>query len=298
MAVVFSYRSDDSSFNARYSSGGKSGQVVATVTNAVDATAIGGRSVVFQTPASFQLLHWNAASNTPNSRSISVVMRYSPNYNGAPAGRRALWAISTGAGTTQPGILQMYHEVTTGALTIHATNEAGASSINFASFGNWTTGVSGDWYDFVFTWDGTTTANAVKFYIDAASFGTVTAGSALTSSWNNKYRRSILIGGGPTATASSGKLNELWIDDSILDPTSNVSLESGAGLLNGASRTSFMSDVAGSTLTSFDALNSTDPTEAKVESGTTYYINGVLKTGSLSASGGGGHCASQYSWSN
>lgn len=288
MAIVFSYRSGDAnSFDARYAGGRKTGTALGVgVTNAVDAGAIGGRSAQYTTPANWQEIVWDASANTPNNRTISVVMRYAPNYNGAPTGRRAIWSIHN-SGSTAPGTLQLYHEVTTGALTIHSVNESGGTAINFASFGNWTTNVSGTWYDIVFTWDGTTSANAIKLYIDSVAFGSsLTASLALTSSWTNMFRRSMTVGVTALATASSGKLNELVILDSVIDPTANVALESGNGLLNGASRTSLMSDVAGSTLTSFEGINSTDPGIANVKTSTNYIINGSSLTGSYSAVGG------------
>lgn len=290
MAIVFSYRSGDAnSFDARYAGGRKAGLTFGTgVSNAVDAGAIGGRSVQYTSPANWQAVEWSAEANTPNNRSISVVMRYAPNYNGAPAGRRALWGIQASGGTSAPNLLQLYHDLTTGALVIHSINELGTTAINFSSFGNWTTNVSGTWYDIVFTWDGTTSANAVKLYIDGVAFGsTLTASAALTASWTNMYRKVISVGVTATGTASSGKLNELVILDSVIDPTANVNLESGAGLLNGASRTSLMSDIAGATLTSFEGANSTNPGIGNVTNGTSYVINGVSYTGTLVSSGGG-----------
>lgn len=301
MALVYSYRSGDAAgYDARYSGGRKSGTALGTgVTNAVDAGAIGGRSVQFTTPTNWQEIVWDASANTPNNRTFSLLMRYAPNYSGAPAGRRALWAITSGGGTSAPGLLQMYHDLTSGALVIHSINELGSTAINFGSFGNWTTNVSGTWYDIVVTWDGTTTASAVKCYIDGVSFGSLTAAAALSASWTNLYRRALMVGLTPTATASSGKLNELVIWDSVIDPTANVDLESGVGLLNGASRTSLVSDVAGATLTSFEGINSTDPGIANVKTGTGYIINGISYTGTYAASGGGGsRAACQYGWSN
>lgn len=295
MAIVFAYRSDQNSFDARYATGKKAGTVVNTVTNAVDATAIGGRAVVFQTPGSWQLLSWDAALNTPNTRIMSILVRYLPNYTGSPAARRAIIGISSGSGATGPALFQLYHE-TTGQLVLHATNESATASINFVNMGAFSP-TSGTWYDIVIAWDGTTSANAAKVYLDASLLGQTTAGSAKTASWTNLYYESITVGLTPTATAASGKLNELVIFDTVIDGTASQNLESGTGTLNGASRTAFISDVAGATLTSFEGANSTDPGIANVKTGTSYIINGSSLTGTYAVSGGG-HCASQFNWSN
>jgi hypothetical protein len=101
---------------------------------------------------------------------------------------------------------------------------------------------TGVWYDVVFTWDGTTGANAAKLWIDGTNVGSRTATAAATSPRDSAYSHQIIIGGINGASLTRYVINEVVIWDEVIDPTS-VGLVGGTGSLDGASRTNFV-DVA------------------------------------------------------
>jgi hypothetical protein len=152
---------------------------------------------------------------------------------------------------------------------------------------------SGTRNDIGFSWDGTTTANSFKVYVDSVLLGSITPGTAFEAGWTNTYFKEIILGVSRAASAALHRTDELVIWDTVVDFTANVTLESGPGLLNGASRSSYVS------VSAFDGLQNTSPGDSNVKNGTTWYLNGVLQTGTeVAASGDGSHCASNLSWSN
>ncbi len=239
MAVVFAVRG--TSKDARFAPGGSTGVDVAnewTVT--ADGTAINGSSLV-PGASNRKALIWPGRFNTQNGRAFSILSRIKPNYSGAPAASKPLM-FQLYSCTGRLGRFEIVHTVTTGAITATIISSGGQTVIN-SSFGNWTTNVSGTWYDLVFTWDGTTTANALKFYIDAVSLGTLTASSAFSASWGNTWWSEICLGDTLAgALWASVPVEEGVIWDSVITPSS-VGLVSGTGSLNGAARTSLV-DVA------------------------------------------------------
>lgn len=298
MALIFSWRAGDNSLDARYSSYGKTGYgyAVGAISVAADAGAIGGKSVDLTNTAAFRSISWDG-KNFANGRAFSFNLRIKPNYSGAPAANRAYVQVSAGRATTAGLLVEIRHVVTTGNLVIFVSTDAGVAAVNAVSAGAWSP-TSGTWYDIGFAWDGTTTASSLKVYVDSALLGSITPTAALSSSLTRDSWKIISVGMNAAASSPASTVEEFSAWDSVVDFTSNVALESGNGLLNGASRTSYVSDVAGATLTSFDGLNSTDPGIANVKSGTSYFINGTSYTGTYAASGGGSHSASQYCWSN
>jgi hypothetical protein len=289
VAIVFAVRGD--SLDARYSSGGKTGTRTSStlvVPNTATTGALGGVAIDFNTVASSKAATWNASSNTPNGRAISANHGYVPQYSGAPSSRRAIINLSANSGRL--GEIELTHETTTGNINVTAINAAGTVCINAASAGAFSP-TSGTRYDISFAWDGTTTANSFKVYVDAALLGSLTPGTAFEAGWTNTYFKEIILGVSRASSAALHRTDELVVWDTVIDFTANVALESGNGLLNGASRSSYVS------VSAFDGLNSTDPGIANVASGTSYYINGTSYTGTMTASGGSTH-SSSYNWSN
>ena len=214
-----------------------------------------------------------------------MLVRWKPNYTGTPAANRGIWGLESGYGTSGGQAINIYHAATSGNIIAFVRSET-ANIINSVSIKNAWSPTSGTWYDLVITWDGTNTANAFKFYLDAALETSTTATGSWSASTTNEYFKGIAIGGNSSTIINAGYFNECVVWDTVIDPTVNQNLESGAGLLNGASRTSFVSDVAGATLTSFDGLNSTNPGVGNVKTGTSYYINGTSYTGTYTATSG------------
>jgi hypothetical protein len=284
MALVFAVRSDDANFYARYSTAGKSGvPLTSQVVRVVDAGAIGGYNYDFTSTAGGAKngLYFRGANFNYNAAGFSLSLRFKPNYTGVPAANRSLIGVGSVAGTSSGPSFYIHHASTSGNLIVTSRNAASTSVLNSVSFGAWSP-TSGTWYDLVLTWDYSVTAGAVKCYIDAASFGTQTAAGAFLPSGTFPTDGFMVISLGTSIQATAVySFGECVIWNEVIDPTANVALESGLGLLNGTSRTSFVSDVAGATLTAFDGLNSTNPGIANVKSGTGYIINGTSLTGTL-----------------
>lgn len=235
-SVVFGVRGTGT--DAYYSGGEKTGTRFnsGNISVTSNATPLSGSFIDLTTTGVVKFLSWSGVRNTSNQRSFSILLRFAPNYSGAPAGTRSLFCLNSGTGTSG-AYLELLHSVTTGNITITCKNETAAISLNAVSLGAWTTGVSGTYYDLCLLWDGTTTSGAVKCFIDNVSLGTGTAASALLSTWDNTYWKSICLGASPNATASSYKIDEFILWDGAIN-TSSVQLDSGLGALNGSSRTS------------------------------------------------------------
>ena len=274
--LVFAVRG---TLTARYSSGGATGFAsgAASVTVAADAGALSGSSIQWAANNSIKGVSWPGRSNTPNGRAISILFRYRPGYTGAPASNHSLFSLSTLGG--RGIIISVQHLTTSGNVSVTITNETQAAVLSAQSFGAWSP-TSGTWYDIVFTWDGTTAANAIKVYVDAALLGQATGAAEFTASWTNQYFDSILLGVVNAAgSINSGRVDEVVIWGNVIDPTA-VTLESGSGSLNGASRTSLVS------ATAFDGSTYTDPGIGNVRSGTGYTYAGSSLTGTLDVSSG------------
>jgi hypothetical protein len=264
MAIVFAVRGN--STDARYSNGGKT----PTKHNGAGVVAAPGSTLsgsYIDCMGTVKCLVYNGAKNTPNGRAISVLTRFSPPYTGAPISTRALWQIDAGAGNAAANI-RLSHVVTTGAIQIDGKNEAIATTFTTTSFGNWTGAVNGTYTDMVFTWDGTTTANAAKLYINGTLLGSLTAAAAMSASMTNEFYRSINIALTTNVLTSSMRLDEFVIWDTVIDPTA-VDLVSGVGSLNGASRTSLVN------VPIFDGQDWTAITHDQIKTGVTQTQAGV-----------------------
>lgn len=276
MGIVFAVRGN--SLTARYSTGSPNGfGTTSAVTSGVDAGALSG-SLIDLTANSGKCLVYSGSKNCGENRGFSILMRIKANYTGAPSALRVFFQVGLGRGGLGP-YLEFWHANSTGAVTGFGNNEANTRTFNSASFGNWTGITSGTYYDLFFQWDGTTTANAAKFFIDGTSLGTVTAAAALNASWKSEYFNPITIGSGNDVGTSNFKLDEFVIwDDSTINPTS-VTLVSGTGSLNGASRTSLVN------VSALDASVWTALAASHIESGQTQTQAGVVVTGTLTTGG-------------
>lgn len=272
MALVFAVRAN--SLNARYSSGTNVGfGTTSTVTSSADAGALSG-SLIDLTAATNKSLIYNGKANAGESRAFSVLLRLKSNYTGF-ANIRTLFQLGMGRGGTGP-FLEFWHANATGNITAFGNNEANTRTFNSATFGSWNP-TSGQYFDLFFSWDGTTTASAAKFYIDAVSLGNVTAGAALTSSWKSDYFNPIHLGSTQDVTTSNYFLDEFVIWDSVEVPT-NITLVSGAGgSLNGASRTSLVDCV------SIDKSSWTTLAASNIRLSSTQTQAGATVTGTLAS---------------
>jgi hypothetical protein len=275
MSIVFGVRGN--SVDARYSSGGKNGIKVGDTANIVintDASYLSGSNIGFS-GATAKALIWQGRRNTPNGRNISCLIRMSPTYTGSPASARALFP-GFYIGPDRLGRIEITHTAA-GNISVSVVNEAGTVIINAVTAAAWSP-TSGTIYDLVFTWDGTTTANSFKVYVDAVLQGSgITPTAAFTSSWSNEYFNAITFGQTATSVLPVCKVDEIVVWDTVITPSS-VALVSGTASLNGASRTSLVD------VTSFDGLSYTDPGIANVKTGTGYTQAGVSLTGTYDGS--------------
>jgi hypothetical protein len=279
MALVSAWNASGNSIHAIYAPGGKTGQLYSNGgTNAIsaDATAISGYSLAMTNAVTTKIAVWTARRNSSANRGQAFACRFSPTYTGAPAARKGIFSLSGSAGRGPQ--IDLQHE-TSGPINLTIKNEGLLFVVNAVNMGAWSP-TSGTWYDICVNLDGTTTANACKVTIDGTVLGSATLTTAFTSSWSNEFFGEIMLGATDLAAGAATQKYEEWAwYDTNVDFTANVALASGNGLLNGASRTSLISDVAGATLTVRDGYNTTDPGVSKVlTSAGTYIINGVTKT--------------------
>lgn len=265
-----------SSYDARYSYGAKHVKLNPTLlTQAVDAGALSGYTIQMTSTTQNMGIKYSGYTNCLPNRSFSSLIRIKNNYTGTPAANRVLFQLGYGAGNTGPNF-QVWHATTTGQVTIYCANEANTVCLNSVTFGVWAP-TAGTYYDIFVKWDGTTTANAVKVYIDGTLLGQATAGAALTSSWLSEYFDPILIGTGNAVSRRDFYLDEFVLWDGDVDPTS-VALVGGTGSLNGAARTNLVDAAA------FDGSTYTDPGAAQVKTGTGYTFAGAANTGTYDGS--------------
>jgi hypothetical protein len=261
------------SLTAKYSSGGKTGNVVTptgtTLAVTADGTALSGSGLVYSnTNDTIKFIEWPGRKNTPNGRTISVGLRHKPGYSGAPTARRAFWSISLG-GPRGP-IIELTHE-TSGNANITIKNETATLIANAVSLGAYSP-TSGTWDDLLLTFVGTNAANGINLYKGTTLLGSATATGSFTSSWTNEMFNSIILGASQLGAGTiRGSVDEFWISDGIDDPN-NMSLVSGPGSL-GTARASLLN------VSSFDGSNWTALSADKIVSPNTQTQAGVLVTG-------------------
>ncbi len=193
-------------------------------------------------------------------------MRLKPGYTGTPAQNRPVlpYLFINGG---RLGAIEFIHN-TSGNIVGTIRNEAGTVVVNAVSFGAWSPTAT-TWYDMFMSWNYSTGAGAVKFDIDATNLGTATATAAMAAStWSE-----ICLSGGITATnfnAASIDGIHIW---NTVEASNAITLDTGSGSLNGASRTSQI------TAASFDGSLWTSLAANKIKLAETQTQAGVLVTG-------------------
>lgn len=234
---------------------------------AVDAGAIGGSAINYDGSGNVRGHIFPGFDNSTKTGIISILARIAPTYSGSPASNSCIMSVSGAQHTTVlASIIQLDH-LSNGNLVLTLLSPSGATSQSFANMGAWSP-VSGQYYDIVITWDGTTAANGIKIYIDGTLFAQAT--SSIT--WAAGALHTVIGLGVGHSSQIIGlyKLNEYVLWDAVIDPTS------GGLNLNGSARSAFVT-VTGT----LDPTNSTDPGIANVRTATSYIINGVSFTGTL-----------------
>lgn len=256
------------SLDAHFSYNGKTGAPFGNiaddpvVTNNASAGVFGGQ-VINMIAASVTkgmiypgILNVGALSNTG---AFSMRMRIVPSATAAPftgIGVQVGNAVGEHGRGWRAGITSSGHPyIQIFDLAGNTTTHIGTSTINA------TINVP---FDFMVSWDGTTTANAIKFSVDGVQTETLTAGIAHSAGRIIKACNSIIIGSVTAgATSIKASVNDCAIWDSAESHTYTA-------------RTDF--DV----VTAFDGLLNTSPGVASVLTGQTWYLEGVQQTGTMS----------------
>jgi hypothetical protein len=269
MATVFYVRGD--SFDARYSSGGKTGVSYNNgFTVTADAGAIGGFLILAAANSAGKTIVWPGRLNTPNGRVISLGMRIKNGYSGTPGTNRPLLPV-LGANGGRFGRLELVHN-TAGNIICSIANDAGTVIVNAVSVGAWAP-TAGTYYDFVLTWDGTNGTNSLKIYLDGVLLGSITPTGSLSAGWNNLMWDDIALAGMiGVLTHNATGINEFFIDDTQVDPT-NMLLTTGLGALSGSTRTAFLDVPA------FDGALYSVPADDKIKIGEAVTRAGVASVG-------------------
>lgn len=244
MAVTFCLRGD--SFTPRKNgTGGPSYGFRASSSEpsvAADAGAIGGSKLRFTNGSAYTQYgcSYNGVGNWPAGIAFSLLMRVS--FVSLDANSHALFYCGGGG---RPDQNALGISINSTNITIYMRNTTALTGINNINFAHG--GLSNaTWYDIVLTGTGDTTTNGWEMFLNASSLGTTTSSRDWldpfigAGSDRPKTYRDLQVGhAGNNIVNTNFDLNELCIFDSIITPSS-VSLTSGTGSLNGASRTAFV----------------------------------------------------------
>lgn len=274
MAITFAVRGD--SLDARYSTAGKTPArlgALAPPEVTTDEPGINGVNSIDLAGAflTFRGLNYIGRENTPSVATRSVLIRVKFASLSSTMG---LFYMG-GSNRSETNGFGARVEATP-EIRVYVANESGQIDNGItSSSGLGTT----NWHDIVFTWDGTTSANGLKVYVDGVEKLSDTMSRSLPTYDTNQQNACSNIVIGPCSPGAAQNVHfyvdEFVVWDEVIDPTS-VTLTSGSGSLNGSSRSTYVE------VDALDAKNNTFPTEVQVESGVTWIQQGVEKTGTLS----------------
>lgn len=240
MAITFALRGD--SFTPRVNgTGGPDYGLYGSVADpavASDGTAIGGSSLDFSTATTISIhrAHYNGVGNFPSTRATSGLFRVS--FDSLSATYLGLFFCGAGGRYGNNGAASISLGVNSTNIRIRVGDPTGFNGINSATIAHG--GLSANtWYDIAYNWTGDDTTDGFELFLDGSSLGTTTS----SRSWSDPredVHRDLTIGVEYNNDLSFHKYNEIVFWDEIIDFASNVTLESGSGALNGASRTSFV----------------------------------------------------------
>jgi len=265
MAIVFALRG--TSLDAYRSFSGKSPGLFYNDSNgapavASDGGAFGGSAINLNLASGTanRGLIYTGLNNLSNNAAFAILIRYAPNYTGSPAQNRSLWQVTSGLTSTGFGTMRMYH-TTAGKLHLWISRCSDGLDCTDAATTASFSPTSGTYYDIMFSWDGTGSANTMKFSVNGAELETRSpASSRARSGQDVKFTPGLIIGGNYNQAGLNGKLSEFIVWDNAEPHTYTA-------------RTDFLSTTA------FDGLSNTDPGIANVRLSTGYVIAGTSYTG-------------------
>lgn len=237
MAVKFAVRGD--SLTARYSNDGATAGTLGTSTQAAvttDEPGINGVNSIDMvgSVAGVRQLIYNGRLNTPAGLNRSVLIRCKF------ASNAALGVFNMGTMTRNPSNYIGLSSTAGGELVFTIGTEVGATDSGTSSGASLSTTA---FHDIGISWTGTTAAGGLIIAVDGSVVLTDTTTRDLPSPFSTAEQlavSSIMIGGNFTSLNAHMSVDEVVVWDEIIDFTANVTLTSGAGLLNGASRTAYV----------------------------------------------------------
>lgn len=240
MSVIWAMRADNAAMNARYSPVGLTPGIVASTQSGsaavyeADAAAIGGHRINMGTNGALTRSICYRGDGIFNTKTISVVLR-------AQVLASALLGMYdiVGEPTLNPNRFGLYQNSSVWKCVINDKNGVAVSSSPSLVTQAPTTTV---YQDLVLTWDGTTTANAIKFWIDGTNVGNATGATPWSNPQDPTQSRIINIGsvGGGVNTVQM-YVSEMVILNTVINPSTGLLLANGTtAALNGSARTSFI----------------------------------------------------------
>ena len=237
MAIVFAVRGTD--LNARYAGGSPLAKPLGATKAVVNSaqTGIGGDNTIDMSggASAIRPLCYQAPGNTPLTGNLSFLMRV---YFDAVNINQGLFKLGMGGRITLFG--WNIYLTTAAQFRCYYYDDDNTFDAMFSA----TAAVSsGAWVDIVFSYAAAPIANGQKIYVDAALSSQQATSKTPKATVADVSGLLYSIGYySDSAPNSRFHLSELVVWDELIDPTS-VTLTSGSGSLNGASRTAYV-DVA------------------------------------------------------
>ena len=271
-AITFALRGD--SVNARYSSSGANPGYSKFLGGTDPAPAAFGHASVFGGQAirlnaatynGTKILQYVGRNNFSANQAFTILFRWVPDFTGAPSQLVGFFELLGGGNTGTPGI-QAYWSNSDNAFHVGVVNSQGQTCFNLTSAAH-TSFTQGQAQEFMISWDGTTSANAVKFSIDGVESATATASNPWISG-TNLTLNAMGFGGQRNTFDNIGSpyaVNEIVIYDTAENHVYSA-------------RTDFI------TVSAFDGQSNSGISDSVVKTGTAYVVAGVASTGTYDGS--------------
>lgn len=288
------YPKTSPTYGAHHCKGIPDGQALGVTSNDSTPTALFGRTwSVGNFAGSGGYIAFPGNYNLPTSRARTYHVRVRPKYSTVPSGTAfgifGVVGIYQVTGNMNHG-LGLYHG-TDGTMRISiGSNIAGFGVIvNNINMGTWnpTAGVA---YDIQLVWDGTTTTNSVKLYINGSLLGQTTPSQAWTDPVNTFFQGTILLGQAMLTTGTGYDFEELAIGEGADFTLTGFTGSSRSTNLIGLSALQGISFPATSKVKNDTSWNEygttrtgtrTDPTASQVKNGVQYGAGGNEFTGTV-----------------
>lgn len=240
MAITFAYRSDQLapryvSAVTTYAPMAQGADTVPALVSGSGDTGVIGSTIldIDKQTQSYRTYRFLGLGNIPlMTGGFSILTRVIPRYTGSP-GAANLGGIWTFYSFSNLPWAYLTHN-TNGTFNLRILTHQSGNMINVTTTATWSA-TSGTAADICITWDGTTSANTVGFWVDGTEIETATASAVSDYTVNNgRFGEILPCCAIPLGNDGDHDLNELVLWDSEIDPSS------GGLDLSGSSRTSFV----------------------------------------------------------